>query len=163
MKSSTATFYVLASLGLVLSLTALILVGGNDFFTPNKTSNTQTPTNTSTTAPPDSDVTFSYTFSNFEKLNTSENRVTLSVTIEYQGKNDITIDYSQFYIVLYVYNEFGEPVETELTYTPQNHGTVNLGPAHSNEVIKLTFQYPTTIEYNQKPASTYYYLQYKAN
>ncbi|MGD6932668.1 MAG: hypothetical protein ACQCN5_00490 [Candidatus Bathyarchaeia archaeon] len=157
MKSSTATFYVLASLGLVFSLTALILVGGgNNFFTPNKTANTQTPT-------PDGDVTFSYTFSNFEKLNTNENKVTLSVTLQYQGKNDITIDYSQFYIVLYVYNEFGEPVETALTFTPQNHGTVRLGPAHPAEVIKLTFQYPTEIEYDGKTATTYYYLQYKAN
>ncbi|MGD6810400.1 MAG: hypothetical protein ACQCN3_11940 [Candidatus Bathyarchaeia archaeon] len=167
MKASTATFYILAALSLVVSLTVLIFTSNNNFATPSKTPNTQTPTNTQTTStntPSNNELTFSYTFSNFEKLNTTEqgeNKVTLSVTIQYQGKTSKTISYSQFYMGLYVFNKAGEQVETDLTIPPQNQGTVTLGPEHTTETIKLTFQYPATIQYDGKTATTYYFLQYK--
>jgi hypothetical protein len=169
MKISRAILYSLVTLILVFSIAAaLSLLNGNNNLTPNNTKNTQTPINTQVTnagnSIPDDGVRFSYTFSNFEKLNIGkygENKVNLSIKIDYQGKIDITINYSQFYITLYIYSKTGEPIQTTNIIAPQNQGSITLGPSHSTEIIQLTFQYPAAIENDKETATTYYHLQYK--
>ena len=103
MKTSVVILYVLVSLSLVFSLTALIIVAGNNFFTPSGPSDTQTytttpqPTSTNTITPtptPTSttalnEVTFNYSVS-------SQNKDIFIVSLEYQGESNITINYSQF-------------------------------------------------------------------
>ncbi|MGD6810399.1 MAG: hypothetical protein ACQCN3_11935 [Candidatus Bathyarchaeia archaeon] len=178
MKTSTAILYIMVTLSLLFSLTALIIVAGNNNL-PNNPSITNKPTSTQTAAPlipptitnppastlipvwvpSGSDLTFSYETSNRQNLNNGQTQVTLTIYIQYYGKVETKIDYSQFY--LYTYSPRMTVPMNQGTANPQNTGTATLDPTHTTETIQLTFEFRTLDFNGMDVVGTAYQLKYK--
>ena len=132
--------YVLVSLCLVFSLTSLIIVTGNgsvpsDFWStltsavkPEPTEETVIITPSPTSNTNYNGITYSYTVENYRIF---------TVNLHYSGEKEIKINYSQFYLHLsasrMIYTVY------EGSASPQNNGTVTLGPTHRTEEIQLIF------------------------
>jgi hypothetical protein len=182
MKPSTAVLYVMVTLSLLFSLTALIIVAGNNnMLAPISPSNTPNPTNAQTTVPAvtplplitnppestpipvwvpnDSDLTFSYETSDRQNLNNGQTQVTITIYIQYYGKVETTINYSQFY--LYTYSPRMTVPMNQGTANPQSTGSVTVGPAHTTETIQLTFEFRTKDFNGMDVVNTAYQLKYK--
>lgn len=177
MKHQIALLYVLVSLCLAVSLATLLLVAQNNgVFNASKPSNisitypSTTPIATDTsydrytvnpTTPPATPSTGELTLSaseNKQNLSDDRIRVTYTITAQYTGNCEITINYTQFYLqefaprqIFYVYKG---------TISPQNHGTVTLSPTHPSDVFQVTFEFGTNISNGMDPASALYQLAY---
>lgn len=172
MKSSIAVLYILVSLCLVFSLTALLIVANDHgYFEPINPTNTPAPyapapsttysaepTPIQESTPPPSPANTVLTI-NYEETSREENndwaKITLTVTATYQSGDQITIDYSQFYLNLYVFRLY--PLSDGTTNYP-NTGTITLGPHHTTQTFKLTYEYGTTGFNGMDPSRVYYQL-----
>jgi hypothetical protein len=154
MKTSIIVLYVLVSLSLLFSLTALIIVAGDNFvvFTGlGESSNHYSHAPTHTVSPnydyndayyDSSSVTPRTTNSSsidgltLTYFDNGQTPAVFTVTLQYQGKKDITLNYSQFGLDLSAYRM------GILMYTgsarAQSSGSVTLGPSHQTETIQLT-------------------------
>jgi hypothetical protein len=176
MKHQIAILYVLVSLCLAVSLATLLLVAQNNgVFDPSKPSNISTtyPSTTPTPGTSNDRYTINPTnppatpFAGELTLSASENKqdlgddrikVTYTITAQYSGGNNITINYSQFYLELYAprmifYMPRG-------TVNPQNSGTIHLGPAHSSETFQIIYQFGTAISNGMDQTTAVYQLKF---
>jgi hypothetical protein len=169
MKISTAVMYTLVTLSFIFSLTALIIVSGNNYFMPSGSSNTATPTTTPlvtnkptqtnppittqtptpTQTPDSSDLSISFSKQNEQELDIGEYSTTMvnyTINLDYQGKNEITVDYSEFYLELTVTGRWvGMPNEYEGPVYPVDKGSVELGPSNTKAILQLTFEFPSAV------------------
>ncbi len=105
---------------------------------PPQTPNPPQPT---PTQPPQTDLTLSYTETSRVE-NNGRTKITLTIDVKYISGSTTTIDYSQFYLGLYVGRHiywlgYG-------TAEPQNSGSFTLGPLHQKQTFQLIFEFPTT-------------------
>ncbi len=142
MKTSLIPLYVLVSLCLVFSLTALTIVTlPSDFWSTltsgSKPQVTYTPSmgtsSSSRSGVADNAIKFSYS--------DKDSRI-FTVAIEYLGSEDVTIEYSDFYLSLSASRFLFDMYYGSAS--PVNNGTVTLGPGHSYEVIELIFEFDHT-------------------
>jgi|GEM_PF-2020356 len=160
MKPSTIILYVLVTLSLIFSLTALLLVvsQNGDIFVPDSSfiSPTIVPTMPENTVPqftpplqPTQTPGSTHLTINYTEINRVENKgrtkVTLSIDVTYDSGDPITIDYSHFCLHLYVWRMIA-PMNVG-TAEPQNSGRFTLGSSHSTQTFQLDFEFSTT-EFN---------------
>jgi hypothetical protein len=149
MKTSMVVLYVLVSLSLLFSLTALTIVAGDSFLFPfnfwsdladSVTQAAETPlfvpapTPAPTYATAIDNLTYSY-----QVLNQNNYTHVFTINLKYQGQKELTLNYSQFSLALTAYrNIFVWYRDSAL---PENSGVVTLSPSHQTETIQLTFNY----------------------
>jgi len=185
MKSSTAIFAVLVTLSFLFSLTALLIVTQNsNMFANSPTSttpttpeyaappitnrptpiNTTTPAPTPTPAPPQ--ITFIYTEKSRVDNNNGITKLTLTIDIKTSSEGPLTVKYSDFYLQTAIGKQ-AKYVMTEYIplgiVTPQNSGNFVLGWSYSTQIFELTFELPSTTEYDGESYFTSYRLEYSGS
>lgn len=167
MKTSMIVLYVLVSLCLVFSFTALIVATRNGSLFPSTASNTTSsvtpqPTSTGTQTPTPTNLPgeLKLNVKESSRIENGLNKIVYSVTLENQGPNNITVNYSQFYLQLYVSRAIY--VLERGTVSPQNSGSITLQP-HSTSNIQLIFQFATTVSNGMDYVKPTYALQFSGN
>lgn len=172
MKSSTVVLFIMVTLSLVFSLTALLIIANDHgFFTPSYPSTstapnqaTQPPTHNTpkpTTILSNAQLTIQTTQTPKENLKNDISKVNYTITLTYQKGNALTIDYNDFYLELSI-------TRTALlvpggTTQPQNSGTIALSPSHPTETFLIQFQFPTTQFNGMDTGTVYYTLKYNGS
>jgi hypothetical protein len=174
MKTSIVVLYVMVSLSLALSLTAVILIAtDNNSLAPSlgpestpdsiytaQPTKTPSPTNKLTPVPTASnvEVTVSYVESSRQEVTSDTTKVTLTVTATIDQGDTITINYSQFRLQLYTTRMIVLVIRG--TVDPQNSGSVTLSPSKPTQDFQLIFEFPTTSFNGMDEGYTCYEFQY---
>jgi hypothetical protein len=162
--------FILVSLSLVLSLISVLILAENHIGIGFKgTEGTPIPTaigltNTpfpsgglSSPTPFGSNISIIYAESSREEVS-NDYRVTLNVNTTYINGNEITIDYSQFYLRLYA-QRFIAQIPAGTAY-PLNNGTFTIGASHETQTFQLTFEFPVNSFNGMDNTGTQYNLEY---
>ena len=111
-------------------------------------------------ASPNSVIVVSYAEDNRQELSNGKTKVTLTVNAEYKEGADVTLNFSQFYLALYLFRFL--PLYDGASY-PQNNGSITIGASYPTAVFQLIFDFPTSGFNGMDPAKTYYQLQYNGS
>jgi len=184
MKASMVILSALVTLSLVISFTALLLIvtqNNNNmppnpptptitttpqYTTPTITEPPPTPTPTitpeptPTTPPPQTELTLLY--EEIDRVITNDiTKVTLTIVLNYTSGPPITINYSQFYLQLYV----GRMIFyfNDGTAETKNRGSFTLEPSYKTQTFQLTFEFQTMGHNGMDPAGHIYQLAYNGS
>jgi hypothetical protein len=188
MKLSIVILYVLVSLCLVFSLTALLIVANDHGIftphgslsspsasptvsaTPTRAINTPTPViipkptlphtpkPTSTVTLPPNQLTISYSEASREYIGEDKVKVNVTVTASYPSDQILSIRYSEFYVELASFR-ITIPFGAG-TAAPKNSGVLTLGSGHTTESFPLIFEFERTNFNGMDNGTVMYQLYY---
>lgn len=121
--------------------------------TPKSQSQTLTPTST-----PISNITLSYNETSRENIG-DDSKITLTVNATFINGSEININFSQFYLQMYVVRGLIDHIP-EGTENPLNNGTFTLGTSQQTNIFQLTFEFPTYGFNGMDTTTTQYNLEF---
>jgi hypothetical protein len=159
MKTTTKAIIVLVSLSLIFSLTSFVIIitgnAGNIRIFSNHPATSQRPIPTQTPYPNIMEINYNETYREVIGNNT---RIVLTLNATLFHGNGISINYSQFYLNLYV-GRLGLNLPVGTAY-PINDGSFPLGNSNKSYIFQLVFEFSSNNSNGMDIVPTRYNLDF---